>query len=310
MRQLFVIVLIALFASAMAATNCSTLVSPTNNYYMVPDACLNTTAYKNCADTYNTCKAPHATAGTCPSQCYIQALRCLEAAASSFTTCASTWASAFNNEKLYLAAGGDYNGSALMQSCTYVVCYFLNTDGAKCASGTSNTICADPSFSQPTPVPVPADTTVAPTAAPGKVVASFKFSGTQAEWQACLEKLGKARVINEIVVPLLTYILNNTHFVVINVTPGSLQIDFYMTDDSTPDQIINKLGTATIDPNDSRISGALALAKSNGVASEIGVVAGSITAGTQAPNPGPGPTSASAVAVMAAVLAVVAAMLF
>lgn len=305
---ILVLVLVAAATANAAALNCTKLAAPAHHFYAPTGACANDTAIKSCTTAYATCVS---SATTCAGgfSCVSAKLRCFESAQTG-TECAS-WAAMFSNEKLYLAAGGDYNGSTLELSCQNAVCSFLGAKSAlSCVEADYKSVCVDAITSAATPVPA---STIPPT---GAVVVSFKITGNKTAFVKLLStEIGRAQA-RTIVLKILATILgvDKSKIVIIDIKVGSLVVDFYTTDPSLNVTSVQTKIEASKTINQATLFGELATAAGIPV-SELGV--GEFSVGVQTPAPStpvpvpgtPSPDLTDSASLVATTFAVVAAML-
>jgi hypothetical protein len=322
MRQIAILALIVLAVSAMTPPmkiNCTHLnmMPLAYNFYNPPMECAkNDTAIMTCMTLYDTCTKAATTCATGLGGCTAAKLRCFETAAPTSQAC-TLWLTMFSNEKLYITAGGDYNGSSLELSCRKAVCDFeANKTSLNCSSEEQN-VCKDMlAVSVPSTIP-PA----------GKTVVSFTINGDKAKFTAWLAK-DKVKAFG-ILARILAKILKTdfSNIVIIDVKVGSLTVDFYTTDDTLDVATVTaRMGEAKNNTDQAQYFTELATDAGIDV-STMNIGAITVSQATDAPPPGttplpatpvPGagtpaplaPTSASAVATAIAVVATVAAMLF
>eukprot|EP01084_Bolivina_argentea_P243806 408617_1 len=325
MRQIAILALIILAASAATADmkiNCSTLAAPAYNFYKPPMDCVtNDTAISNCTNFYAECTAAAGSCTTGMGACLVAELRCFEVAAPTATQC-SNWVTMFNNEKLYITAGGDYSGSSLELSCRHAVCaYEAAHPDQGCSFDHQKNICNDALI--PSTIP-PA----------GRPVVVFTIGGDKAKFSEWLSKdKSKAfQVLQRMIAKILGTSVDN--IVIIDAKVGSLVVDFYTVDNSLDVTAVQtKLQAAKENPN-AATEYFTELATEAGVdASTLSIASFNVVEATPTPAPGSTPTpvvdtpapsdapsgstpaplapgSASAVATTLAVVAAVAALLF
>jgi hypothetical protein len=300
------------------------------------DCATNDTAVKKCLDDFDTCANAATTCTVGLGTCLVAKLRCFEIAAPTATQCAN-WVTMFSNEKLYITAGGDYNGSSLELSCRQSVCaYEAAKPNHGCTLDHQKDICKD--MLVPSTIPPP-----------GHTVVVFTIAGNKTKFSQWL-KTDKQKAFG-VLARMLAKILGTAaeNIVIIDAKAGSMTIDFYTIDTSLDVATVqSKLETAKANPN-AATDYFTELSTESGVdASTITISSFSVVEATPTPVPGstptptdapvtpvpatptpgttdapstpaPGdgstpaplaPTSASGVATALAVVAVVAAMLF
>lgn len=298
-HQLAILVLILATAAAVNAAdlNCTTLAKPNHNFYEPSGACANETAINTCLVAFTSCVNA---ATTCDAGfvCISAKLRCLENAAPG-AECAS-WAAMLGNEKLYIAAGGDYNGSTLELSCLNVVCGFMSLKGLKCPASSYANVCVDHITGA---TPVPGSTPVSTIPPPGAVVVSFTISGDSAKFATLLSTEGGRRQAYAIVTKILMTVLgvtDSSKIVIIDIRVGSLVVDFYTTDPNlSVETVRSKLEGVNSLPNKNDLFAELAEATGINVA-DLGVSGVVVSTATPAPL-----TDAASLATIAAALAAV-----
>lgn len=298
-HQLAILVLILATAAAVNAAdlNCTTLAKPNHNFYEPSGACANETAINTCLVAFTSCVNA---ATTCDAGfvCISAKLRCLENAAPG-AECAS-WAAMLGNEKLYIAAGGDYNGSTLELSCLNVVCGFMSLKGLTCPASSYANVCVD-HISSATPVPGSTPVSTIPPA--GAVVVSFTISGDSTKFAALLSTEAGRRQAHAIIIKILMAVLgvtDSSKIVIIDIRVGSLMVDFYTTDPSlSVETVRSKLEGVNTLPNKNELFAELAEATGINVA-ELGVSGVVVSTATPAPL-----TDAASLATIAAALAAV-----
>lgn len=316
MRQVAIILLllaIATTASAAVELNCTSLVAPGHNFYEPTGACANDTVIKTCMTAYDTCVNA---ASTCASgfTCVIARLRCLENVVPG-TECA-TWAAMLGNEKLYLAAGGDYNGSTLELSCQNVLCSFLRRKNLQCPATSYANVCVDAITGA---TPVPGSTPVSTVPPPGAIVVSFTISGDKAKFDALLATESGRKLAYAIITRILMTILgvtDSSKIVIIDIRTGSLVVDFYTTDPTLTLETVRSKMEAAKTANKADLFGELAAATGIPL-SELGVQSVTVEVATAAPatpspngtTPAPLTDAASLATVAAALAAVLLALL-
>lgn len=307
------LVLVAAATANAAALNCTKLAAPAHNFYAPTGSCADDAAIKACVTAYTTCTSA---ASTCSASlsCVSSKLRCFESATTG-ANCTS-WAAMFSNEKLYLAAGGDYNGSTLELSCQNAICgLFSAKPTLTCVEADYKGVCFDAITGSPTPAPAP-PSTIPPA---GAVVVSFKINGNKTAFDALLATVEGRAKAKGIVLKILVKILNVAEgkIVIISIKTGSLIIDFYTTDSSLNVTTVAAKMEAAKTSNQADLFGELATAAGIPL-TELGV--GEVTVGvaTPAPTPAPGTPgtpspgltdSASLVATTIAVLVAAVALL-
>lgn len=313
MRQvLFAILLIAIASTASAAgeINCTTLAAPGHNFYEPSGACANDTLIKACLATYDTC-VDAATTCSAGFQCVSARLRCLENVIPG-TECA-TWAAMLGNEKLYLAAGGDYNGSTLELSCQNVLCSFLRRKNLQCAAPSYANVCVDAITGA---TPVPGSTPVSTIPPVGAILVSFSIAGDKIKFDVLLSTESGRRLAYAIITRILMLILgvtDSSKIVIIDIRTGSLLVDFYTTDPTlTADTVRAKMEAAKT-ANKAELFGELAAATGISV-NDLGIQSVSVEVATAAPSgngttPAPLTDAASLATVAAALAAVLLALL-
>lgn len=306
---ILVLVLVAAATANAAALNCTKLSSPAHNFYAPTGACANETGIKACLDAYATCVKTPTTCGTA-MPCVSTKMRCLEAAAPTTTTC-GTWSAMFSNEKLYLAAGGDYNGSTLELSCQNAVCSYIKAyPTIACAEADYKSVCVD-AVSVVSPAPTPKATYPA-----GALVVTFQINGNKTLFAALLATEAGRTKARGLVMKILITILGiaESKIVITNIRVGSLVVDFYTTDPSLNiDSVRAKIDTAKT-MNQTALFGELAAAAGIPV-SELSV--GEFTVGdpstpapsTGAPGTTPSPDLTDSASLVASTFAIVAALL-
>ena len=302
MRPQIAILVLVLAAAAVNAAelNCTTLAKPNHNFYEPSGACANDTVIDKCLKDYFTCVDA---ATTCDGGfvCVSAKLRCLENAAPG-SECAS-WAAMLGNEKLYIAAGGDYNGSTLELSCLNVVCGFMARKGLNCPATSFANVCVDHITGA---TPVPGSTPVSTIPPPGAVVVSFTISGDSVKFAALLATEAGRRQAYAIIIKILMSVLSVTDsskIVIIDIRVGSLVVDFYTTDPTLSIESVRaKLEGINNLPNKNELFAELAEATGIDVAT-LGV--SGVTVSTAAPLTEAPLTDAASFATVAAALAAV-----
>lgn len=312
---IFTTILLAVAATASASVelNCSSLVAPGHNFYEPAGACANDTAIKSCVTAYDTCVDA---ATTCDAgfQCVIARLRCLENAVPG-ADCA-TWAAMLGNEKLYLAAGGDYNGSTLELSCQNVLCSFLRRKNLQCAAPSYANVCVDAITGA---TPAPGSTPVSTIPPVGAIIVSFVISGDKAKFDALLATESGRRLAFAIITRILMTILgiaDSSKIVIIDIRTGSLIVDFYTTDPTLTLETVRAKMEAAKTANKADLFGELAAATGISL-DELGVQSVTVDVATAAPatpspngtTPAPLTDAASPATVAAALAAVLLALL-
>ncbi len=295
---ILVFVLAAVAANA-AELNCTTLAKPNHNFYEPSGACANDTVINTCLTSFFTCVNA---ASTCDAGfvCVSAKLRCLENAAPG-SECTS-WAAMLGNEKLYIAAGGDYNGSTLELSCLNVVCGFMKVKGLSCPASSYANVCVDHITGA---TPVPGSTPVSTIPPPGAIVVTFTISGDSAKFTALLSTDAGRRQAFAIVTKILMAVLgvDASKIVIIDIRVGSLIVDFYTTDPNlSVETVRSKLEGVNSLPNKNELFAELAEATGIDV-SQLGVTG--VTVSTQAPLTEAPLTDAASLATVAAALAAV-----
>lgn len=296
-HQIAVIVLIlaAAVATNAADLKCDAVAKLPHDFYVPTGTCANDTEVKACLTTYDTCAAGAATC-TDGFKCVSEKLRCLESITTAGADCAA-WIAMLSNEKLYIAAGGEYNRSTLEMSCQNAVCRYLNTSKKTCTADTYAKVCVDP-FS------------VAPLPPPGAVTVVFTISGDAEKFRKMLSTESGRRQAFGVVARLLLAILkisDSSKLVIVDIRVGSLIVEFYTTDPSlSASSVQTLLNGVNALPNKAELFGELATL--SGIpASELGVTG--VDVSTTAPLVPPTPTAASLATVAAAVAAALLALL-
>ena len=311
MRQVLIAAL--LVVAALAATNCTTVTRPSSsaNYYMPPKACVeNDEAIAGCYVAYGLCvrAAANKTTGQCGKfdECLTAKMRCLEGTTPSDGNCTS-WASGLENFGLYLIAGGSYKDSSLEHACQWAACegaseafrQNVKDDSGNLCSPVLATLCVTPNFE-------------APTRAPNQAVYAITFGGDWAALLANAPKNSEAyRKLEAAIQKGLSRLLGVLEYLIaiLDMKLGSLIVTFVVNDPNfTVEQITLKLNSLV--GNDALV---------NEMFSELATAAGfslSVTGvsvedfSTSAPTETPTEAAAQVSMILAALLAIVAAMMF
>lgn len=201
---------------------------PVHNFYMPPVECTsNDTAVDKCMKDFKSCVNTTTKCSVSMSTCVSAKLRCFEAVTATATQC-NAWSQALNNEKLYLAAGGDYNGSSLELSCRQAICAFKKDFPAQpCNDSDFASVCMD-NIVDNTQAPVTTPPSSIPPA--GATIVTFTIAGNKTALTKWLAKdAGKAKeIVGRIIAKMLG--VDASKIVITSITIGSLVVDFYTTD--------------------------------------------------------------------------------
>jgi hypothetical protein len=299
MRQLITIALVALLvAQASAAVNCSALMAPAANddLYMPPSVCTSDPSIGACVSSFSICATAATTCNGLINICGAARQACVaQAEPIAASACAeSQWYKNLMNTKLYLIAGGLYNGSALEKACSWNFCDLQTRYPTAAASGTCPTheaICGtEPALST----------------TPDATLATYALS-FQGDFTAILNNAtAKALLVVALKTSIARILGTQPGFIrILSLVAGSLKCEFqYTGGGNLNEQAITQALTSTVGQS--------------GQWDEITAVTGFevttasvvVTVPTPMPTPAPPGSGASLVSAAAAVVAVLAAALF
>lgn len=240
MRQLTLIALVVLVAAVSAqgpvmGSNCSMAMSPSsvNNYYMPPKDCVDTdSVVKICYTVFDLCVVKAPLDCKAVNTCFSGKMRCLEGVTATSANC-TTWSTNMNNVQLYLAAGGQYNGSSLESACKFALCGAANEamkKGLKTQDNMTcpvdwNMICTAPNFAPD--VTQAANTT----RAPGQAEYALTFDGN---WADTINKIENDPALKKLVFAALgkgiagMLEIEAIYVFVTGIKSGSLVVTFFV----------------------------------------------------------------------------------